>query len=38
MAEAEKFAAEQRKLHAEADTLNRDRWLAPVAVVVVVVA
>jgi hypothetical protein len=29
IAESDKFAAEQRKLSAEADKLNRDRWLAP---------
>ena len=28
--ETAKFSAEQRKLSAEADKLNRDRWLAPV--------
>jgi len=29
MAESAKFAAEQRKLIAEAAKLDRDRWLAP---------
>lgn len=32
-AEALKFAAEQRKLSAEAAKLDRDRWLAPAVAV-----
>lgn len=31
--ETAKFAAEQRKISAEADKLNRHRWLAPVVAV-----
>lgn len=34
IAEGEKLSAEERKLYAEGLKINRDRWLAPVMVII----